>query len=91
MTASGCTTRPDAIVRSWEREITEDALRLLLNVLDRLGRSKGEDMCTYLEVRCTLVTFRRREDLSVVSLINDEINELGVRLEKLGARNTGVV
>ena len=77
-------------MKSWEREITEDALRLSCNVFDRLGRSKGEDMTTYPEARHTLVTSRRREDLPVVSPINNEINELRVRLEKLAAKNTEV-
>ena len=40
-------------------------------------------MRTHLEVRRTLGTFRMREDLAVVSPINDEINGLRVRLEKL--------
>ena len=88
MTALGSTTRPDAIVKSREREIAEDALRPSRNVFDRLGRSRGEDMRTPLEARRTSATSRRREDLPIVSLINDEINELRVRLEKLAARNT---
>ena len=45
-------------------------------------------MCTHLEVKHTSVTSRRREQLPVFSLINDEINELRARLEKLAARNT---
>ena len=45
-------------------------------------------MCTYLEARHTSVTSRRIEELPVVSPINDEINELRARLEKLAARNT---
>ena len=47
-------------------------------------------MCTHLEARHTSVTSRRREDLLVVSPINDEINELKARLEKLVGRNTEV-
>ena len=88
MAASGCTTRPDAIVKSRENEIIKDALRPLHNVFNRLGQSRGEDMRTHLEARRTSVTSRRREDLSVVSPINDEINELRARLEKLVVRNT---
>ena len=88
MTASGRTSRPDAIVKSQEREITEDALKLSCNIFDRLGRSIGEDMLTHLEAKYTSVTSKRREDLPVVSPINDEINELRARLEKLAARNT---
>ena len=42
----------------------------------------------HLEVRHTLATSRRKEDLPVVSPINDEIIELRARLEKLAARNT---
>ena len=38
----------------------------------------------------TLATSRRRDELPVVSPINDEINELRARLEKLAARNTEV-
>ena len=45
-------------------------------------------MRTHLEARHTLATSRRRVDLLVVSPINDEINELRARLEKLAARNT---
>ena len=75
MTILGRIIRPDAIVKSQEREITEDDLRPSCNVFDRLGQSRGEDMRTYLEVRRTSAT-------------NDEINELRARLEKLAARNT---
>ena len=88
MTTSGRTTRPDEIVKSREREPTEDALRMSPNVFDRFGRSKGEDMHTYLEARVNSATSRRREDLSIVSPINDEINKLRARLKKLVARNT---
>ena len=45
-------------------------------------------MRTHLAVRCTLATSKRREDLLVISPINDEINELTTRLETLAARNT---
>ena len=47
-------------------------------------------MRTYLEASCNLATSRRREELSFVSPINDEINQLRARLEKLAARNTEV-
>ena len=87
MTTLGRTTRPDAVLRSKERKFIEEALRLSSNVFDRLGRSRGEDMCTHLEVKCTLATSRRREDLPVIYPINDEINELRARLEKWEARN----
>ena len=88
MITSGCTTTPDAIVKSWEMEITKDALRPSHNVFDRLGRSRGEDMHTHLEARRTSITSIKREELPVVSPINDEINELRAKLEKLAARNT---
>ena len=42
----------------------------------------------HLEAKYTAATFRRREEVLVVSPINDEINELRTRLEKLAARNT---
>ena len=87
MTTLSRTTRPDAIVRSREKEVIEEALRSSCNVFDRLGQSRGEDMRIHPEVRWTSVTSRRREDLLVVSLINDEINELRARLEKLAAKN----
>ena len=45
-------------------------------------------MCTHLEVRCTLVTSRMRQEEAVVSPVNDKINELRARLEKLATRNT---
>ena len=45
-------------------------------------------MCTHLEARHTSAASRRREELPVVFPINDEINELRARLEKLEARNT---
>ena len=45
-------------------------------------------MRTHLEARHNSVTFRMREDLPIVSPINDEINELKARLKKLVARNT---
>ena len=63
------------------------ALRSSRNVFDRLGRSQREDMRMHLEVRHTLATSRRREELPVVSPINDEVNELRARLKKLAARN----
>ena len=44
-------------------------------------------MCTYLKARHASVTSRRRPEKAVVSSVNDEINELRVRLEKLAARN----
>ena len=44
-------------------------------------------MRTYLEARCTSATSRRRQEEAVVSPVNDEINELKARLEKLEARN----
>ena len=88
MTALDRTTRSDAILKSQEREITGDALKLSRNIFDRLARSREKDMRTHLEARRTLVTSRRREDLSVVSPIKDEINELRARLKNLAARNT---
>ena len=42
----------------------------------------------HLEERRTSATSRRREEVLVISPINDEINELRARLEKLVARNT---
>ena len=88
ISASGRTTRPDTVTKSREREPTEDALRPLRNIFERLGRSRGEDMRTHLEARRNSMTSKRREDLLIVSPINDEINELRARLEKLEARNT---
>ena len=45
-------------------------------------------MPTHLEARRNSATFRRRDGLLAFSPINDEINELRDRLEKLAARNT---
>ena len=45
-------------------------------------------MRTHLEARCASATSRRRQEEAIVSLVNDEINELKARLEKLAARNT---
>ena len=90
MTTSGRNTRPDTIMKSREREPSKDTLRPSHSVFNRLGRSRGEDMHTHLEARRNSATSRRREDLSIVSLINDKINNLRVRLEKLAARNTEV-
>ena len=45
-------------------------------------------MRTHLEVRRASVTSRRTLEEAVVSLVNDEINELRARLKKLVARNT---
>ena len=42
---------------------------------------------THLEARRNFATSRRKEDLPIVSSINDEINELRARLEKLTASN----
>ena len=58
------------------------------NVFDKLGRSRGEDMHNHLEARRNSATSRRREDLSILSPINDKINELRARVEKLGTRTT---
>ena len=44
-------------------------------------------MPTYLEVGCTSATSRKRQEEAVVSQVNDEINELRARLEKLVAKN----
>ena len=45
-------------------------------------------MHTHLEARCNSATSRRRENLPIAFPINDKINELTARLEKLAARNT---
>ena len=45
-------------------------------------------MPTHLDARRTSATSRRRQEEVVVSPVNDEINELRARLEKLGAKNT---
>ena len=83
MTTSSRTTRPDVVVRSKEREFTEEAFRPSCNIFDRLGRSKGEDMRTHLEVKCTS---RPPEGEKIFfSPINDEINKLRARLKKLAA------
>ena len=66
----------------------EDALRLSCNVFNQLGQSRGEDMHTHLKARCNSVTSRKREELPIISPINDKINELRVKLQKLVARNT---
>ena len=44
-------------------------------------------MRLHLKARHTSATFRRRQEVAVVSLVNDEINELRARFEKLVARN----
>ena len=78
-------------MKSRERESTEDSLRPSHNVFDRLGQNRDEDMRTHLEARRNSATSRRREDLLVISPINDKISELRARLEKLAARNTEAV
>ena len=45
-------------------------------------------MHTHLETRHTLATSRKRGEELVISPVNDKINELKARLEKLVARNT---
>ena len=47
-------------------------------------------MSTHLEARRASMTFRRRLEEAVVSPVNDEINELRARLEKLVTKNTEV-
>ena len=42
----------------------------------------------HLEARRTSATSRMRQEEAVVSLVNNEINQLRARLEKLAARNT---
>ena len=58
------------------------------NVFDRLDQDRRADMRTHLDVRRASAISRRRQEEVVVSPINDEINELRARLEKLAARNT---
>ena len=81
--ASGHTILPRVTTKSQERGITEDPIRPSRKVFDRLDRNRGEDMRTQLEARRTLATSRRRQEEAVVSLVNNEINELRARLEKL--------
>ena len=83
-TVLGRTVRPSAIARS-------QAHRSSRNVFDRLGRSRGEDMRTHLEVSHTSTTSIMRQEEAVISSFNDKINELRARLEKLAARNTEAV
>ena len=45
-------------------------------------------MRTHLEARRTSATSRSKQEEAVVSPVNDEINVLRARLEKLEARNT---
>ena len=45
-------------------------------------------MHRHLEIRHTSATSRKRQEEAIVSTVNDEINELKARLEKLAARNT---
>ena len=45
-------------------------------------------MQTHSDARRTSATSRRRQEEAVVSLVNDEINELRARLNKLAAKNT---
>ena len=45
-------------------------------------------MCAHLEARRTSATSRRRSKEAVISPVNDEINKLRARLEKLVAKNT---
>ena len=47
-------------------------------------------MRTHLEARRTSTTSRKKGEELVVSLINDEINELRARFKKLAIRNTEV-
>ena len=56
-------------------------------MFDRIGRNKDEDMRTHLDARHNLATSRRRDDPPTFSPLNDEINELRDRLEKLMAKN----
>ena len=87
-TTSGCTTRLEAPIKSREREPTEDALRPSHNIFNRLGRNRDEDMRTHLEARHNSATSRRREYLPIAFVINDEVNEMRARLEKLATRST---
>ena len=45
-------------------------------------------MRTHLEARYNLATSRKRDDLTVFSPLNNEINKLRYRLEKLTTMNT---
>ena len=45
-------------------------------------------MRTHMEARHNSSTSRKRNELLAFSLLNDEINEMRDRLEKLAAKNT---
>ena len=66
----------------------EDPNRPSCYVFDRLGQDRRDDMWTHLDERHASVTSKKRQEGVVVSPVNDEINELRARLEKLAARNT---
>ena len=87
-TASGHTVRPRATTRSQEKGVTDDPNRSSYDVFDRHDQDRRKDMRTHLDARRASATSRRRQEEVVVSPINDEINELRARLEKLAARNT---
>ena len=87
-TALGCPTRLEAPMKSREREPTEDALRPSSNEFDRLGWNRDKDMRTYLETRYDSATFKSRDDLLAFYPINDKINKLKDKIDKLASRNT---
>ena len=82
--------RPGATTRSKEKGVTDDPNRPSRNVFDRLSQDRIEDMRTHIDARHASVTSRRRQEEVVVSPVNDKINELRARLEKLAARNIEV-
>ena len=74
-------------MKSQENEPTEDAPRPSHNVFDQLGQNKDEDMRTHLDASHNSATSKRKDNPSSFSPLNDEINKLRERLEKLGTKN----
>ena len=59
-------------------------------MLDRPDQNNEEDLRTHLDARLTSTSSKKKDEVPAFSLVNDEINELRKRLDKLAARNSEV-
>ena len=84
---SGLPPRSAAPLRSYKRERTGGGPKPTHNFFDRLGQNAEEDLCVHLDARRTSASLKKN-DMPTFSPINDEINELRKRLDKLAAKSS---
>ena len=83
----GLPPRSVALQGSQEREQTGGAHKPLRNVFDRLGQNAEQDLHAHLDARRTSAS-SKKNDVLVFSPVQDEINELIKRLNKLAAKSS---